>query len=240
MIFFYFILGAALGFIGTTTGGSALILIPVMVSMGLPIQSAVAQARFATLGSMVSGMRLYHKEKKVDYSLAFFSSIFGISGAVLGSLTMVDLPEKQLKFLIGSITIFCAFLNLLRRREYKPLELTLSKRLIGYALFFVVGYVGGIFGAQAILATYVLLFFFNKSMTESIGTRKVVGVLISIASLLVYGMNDLIDWSQSLPLLAGTLVGGTFGSAYALKKGDVWAENLFNLAIIILGIILIF
>lgn len=235
-----FLLGAVLGFIGTTTGGSALILIPVMVSFGIPAHAAIAQARFATLGTMISGLRLYHKEKKVDYALAFISSIFGISGAILGSLTLIDLPESDVKMMMGFLTIGCVVLTFFKRSKVIPTELNLVRRWIGYSLFFIVGYIGGFFGAQALLATYVLLFVFNKSMTESIGTRKVVGIMISLTSLVVYGFNDLIDWKQSGVLLSGTLLGGTFGSAYALRKGDEWAEKLFNIAVILLGFKMIF
>jgi uncharacterized membrane protein YfcA len=231
-----FLMGLGLGFVGTTTGGSALIMIPVMISFGVPTHAAIAQARFATLGTMVSGLRMYHREKKVDYSLALISSIFGVSGAILGALTLIDVSDVVLKQIMGYLTLGCVLLTFIKK--YKPEHSPLNnyRRVFGYFLFFIVGFIGGFFGAQALLATYVLLFVFNKSMTESIGTRKVLGIMISLTSLAVYGMNDLIDWKQSAILVSGTLLGGTFGSAYALKMGDDWAEKLFNVAVIALAI----
>ena len=76
-------------------------------------------------------------------------------------------------------------------------------------------------------------------MSESVGTRKVNGLLVSLAAISVYGIHNLINWYFSLILIMGTLIGSTFGAKYALRKGDKWIENIFNLGVIILSLSMI-
>ena len=40
-------------------------------------------------------------------------------------------------------------------------------------------------------------------------------------------------------LLAGSLIGGYFGSHYALKKGNLWIKRAFEIVTILIGLKLI-
>jgi uncharacterized membrane protein YfcA len=66
------------------------------------------------------------------------------------------------------------------------------------------------------------------------------GLAIAVAAILIYGFHGVIDWQLSLALVTGTLIGSTFGSAYALKKGDKWIGILFNAVVILVSIRLLF
>lgn len=237
-----FALGLVTGFIGTNTGGSALITIPVMVLLGISPQSAIASARVASLGTMLAGLRQFHQKGKVDYLLAFPAAILGSVGAIAGAVLMVSVSEHILQQGIGILTlVLCSFSLLFRRRvkadlDKKPL---LLEKVAGYLLFLLAGMLGGFFGGQAIIATYIFTLFFHKTMSESIGTRKVSGLAISVAAIFIYGWHGSIHWLFALSLISGTLIGSTFGSRYGLKKGDKWMESLFTVVVVLLALTLI-
>jgi uncharacterized protein len=219
MEFLLFFLGLGTGFIGTNTGGSTLVTIPLMISLGIPPQSAVATARVATVGTMVAGLRQFHKKGMVDYQLALPGALCAIIGSLCGAYLLLVVPIHLLQKCIGILTLLFTLLSFLKKKESTNLPPSQPMRYIGYGSFFLTGLIGGFFGGQAILATYVFLLIFNKSLLESIGTRKITGLAV---------------------LILGTLIGSTIGSRFALEKGDAWIQPLFTLVSIGLSLKLIF
>lgn len=234
------LLGLVTGFIGTNTGGSVLITVPIMVSLGISPQAAIASSRLASVGTMLGGLRQFHKNKKIDYKLAVPASIFGIMGALIGAHILLIVPEAILKKIIGVLIIALLLLSLVKAKsnviKNYATELSAKRKWTGYLLFVIVGAVGGFFGCQSKLATFIFQLIFRKSISESVGTRKVSGLVVVITSLFIYGVHGIINWSFGLALILGTLIGSTFGASYGLKKGDQWMQNLFSIIVAALGL----
>lgn len=240
-----FFLGLITGFIGTNTGGSVFITVPIMMYLDIPLISAVASARLASTGTMVAGLWQFHKSGKVDYKLACFSSLFGIFGSIAGALLLINIPEIILRKTIGFFLLFLLLLSLIHQKNKQKSndeikEVPRFKKILGYLSFLVIGAIGGFVGAQAKLATFVFQLLFNKSISQSVGTRKVSGLVISLTALFMYGVSGIVNWTFGIILVCGTLIGSSFGAAYALKKGDGWMQNLFNIVIIILALMMMF
>lgn len=234
MLVFLFLLGLVTGFIGTNTGGSSFITVPTMVYLNIPIHSAIATARIASTGTMVSGLWQFHKSGKIDYRVALPASFFGLLGAICGGYILLNLPESLMKKVIAIIILTFSALSFFKKeRNNSSADISKKKKYLGYISFILIGILGGIFGGQALLATYVYLLIFNKTMSESVGTRKVTGLVISLTSLLIYGVHGLINWKIGSYLIGGTLIGSYIGSSFALRKGDRWMQNLFTVVVII-------
>lgn len=239
-----FLLGLVTGFIGTNTGGSVLINVPVMVWLGISPPSAIASSRLASMGTMLGGLRYFHKNKKIDYRLAIFVSFFGIIGALIGAHVLFIVPEIVLKKIMGILILALLGISLFKIKtfSFQPhfRHISLMRKWLGCILFLFVGGIGGFFGCQAKLSTFIFQLVFNKTISESAGTRKVSGLAISIASLLIYGIHGIIDWKFGIALMAGTLIGSSCGAYYGLKKGDAWMQNFFNVVVGVLGVGMIF
>lgn len=233
---FLFALGILTGFIGTNTGGSAFLTVPLMIWLGIAPQSAIASARVASVGTMVAGLRQFHRQGKVDYKLAAPAAILGLIGSVCGAAILLKVNASILHKIIGALTLAMVILSLVKRPKPSRQPISKWRAALGYGLFTVIGMVGGFFGGQAKLATYVFILVFNKSVSESVGTRKISGLVISLGSLAVYGFSEIIDWRFGLSLVAGTLIGSSAGARYALKKGDEWMEKLLNVIVVALAL----
>ena len=235
-----FFLGLVTGFVGTNTGGSALVTVPVLVSLGIPPQSAIATARVASVGTMISGLSQFHRAGKVDYKLALPACLFAVLGSLTGAQLLLEIPPSLLQKFIGALTLFFTGLSFAKKAQGSEGQNDLRIRVFGYSLFFFTGLVGGFFGGQAILATYVYVLIFNKTLTESIGTRKVTGLAVALPSLLFYGVHGIIEWQCASCLVGGTLIGSYFGTQFAIKQGDVWLKYLFVIVSSLLSIRLVF
>lgn len=237
------VLGLVTGFIGTNTGGSALITVPIMLLFGLPPQAAIASGRIASIGTMTAGLWHFHKHGKVDYKIAFPAALFGIAGAAIGALWMISISAITLERIIGILTLVLFAIAIISKKKRKiNIQATSPSRLrkfTGYLLLFFAGMLGGFFGGSAIIATYVFLICFHKTMSESVGTRKVSGLAIVVTAVFIYGWQGSINWYSALPLITGTLIGSSLGSAYGLKKGDQWLDRVFTIMVVLLSLRLI-
>lgn len=234
------LLGIITGFVGTNTGGSVFLTVPVMIWLGIPAQSSIATARLASVGTMVAGLRHFHTQGKVDYALAVPAAALGLAGALGGASLLLQIDPALLHKVIGALTLLLVALSLIRKPSGSETPPSAIRRLFGYILFIPVGMIGGLFGGQAKLSTYLFIIFFRKTISESVGTRKVGGLILSAGSLIIFGVNGIINWPYGGCLVIGTLLGADAGAKFALKKGDQWMESVFNTIVIALALRMLF
>lgn len=221
---------------GTTTGGGAFVTIPFMIWLGIPPQVCVASSRVSAFGSLIAGLRQFHKHKKVDYKLSLEATAFCAIGTVIGAVWLTKVSPEMLSRIVGwLILVLLPFSYIRSTKQGEPIYMTWKRRLVGYSALCGAGVLGGFFGGQASLATFVFQIIFGKSLTESIGTRKLTGILTSTLSLLIYGMSGMIDLGIGCALFAGTLIGSFFGAGYALAKGEKWIQRLYNTVLVLLA-----
>ncbi|MDF2529544.1 MAG: putative rane protein [Gammaproteobacteria bacterium] len=232
-----FFLGFVTSFVGTNTGGSSLITIPAMIAMGLPSAAAIASARMTAIGTSIAGLRQFHKKGKVDYNTAWPAAILSVIGAGVGALVLTHMPEALLIKIIGVLTLVLLATSYIIKTHLKlgP-EPTRTKKMVGYSLFLFTSILGGFYGGQGILTTYIFVIFFHKTLSESAGTRKITALATAIAAALIFGFHNLINWWAVAALMAGTVIGSSLGAAYALKKGDAWLEKIFNIVAVLLAV----
>lgn len=233
-------LGVITGFIGTHTGGSVFLTVPVMIWLGIPPQSSIATARLASVGTMFAGLRHFHNSGKVDYRLAAPAAALGLAGALIGASLLVHIDPTLLHKIIGGLTLLLVALSLIRKPHSPNATPSSLRRFCGYVLFVPVGMIGGLFGGQAKLSTYLYIIFFKKTISESIGTRKVGGLILSVGSLIIFGISGIINWQYGCCLIIGTLVGANAGAKFALQKGDKWMESAFNVVAVALALKMLF
>lgn len=212
------ILGVITGFVGTNTGGSVFLTVPVMIWLGIPPQSSIATARLASVGTMVAGLRHFHNKGKVDYVVAIPAAALGLLGALAGASLLLQIDPALLHRIIGLLTLLLVALSLTKKPNSSNTTPSMARQLFGYILFIPIGMIGGLFGGQAKLSTYLYIIFFKKTISESVGTRKVGGLVLSIGSLIIFGVSGIINWQYGCYLIIGTLLGANAGAKFALKK----------------------
>jgi len=218
--------------------------IPAMIFLGFSSPVAIATVKFGALGTMGSGLFRFHKSQKVDYPLGIKAAVCAVVGSFIGANIMISLSSELLKKLTGVLILFVFAVILLKGSglfslNKKISEISSFRKYFGFLLFFLVGIWGGIFGGQAIFATYILILVFGKSFLESAATRKITGIAIAVIALVVYAFNHIIDWQYGAILITGTVLGSYLGASYSLKKGEKWVQRLFLIIVSIMAVKLI-
>jgi len=241
------ILGLVSSFIGTNTCGVTLLLIPALIFLGFNTPMAIATSKFGALGSSSTGLYGFHQGGQVDYKIGIPAAIVAMIGSFIGANVLIILPHEILHRLIGSAILLILIILLLIRTDIiikhhaiitiKPPSL--MRKIIGYIFFCIIGFMGGIFGAQAIFASYVLILVFGESFTKSVGTRKIISIAISIIALIVYGIHNFINWEYGIILIISMSIGSYLGAIYGLKKGEKWIRRLFIIIVCLMAVKLI-
>lgn len=128
-------LGIITGFVGTNTGGSVFLTVPVMIWLGIPPQSSIATARLASVGTIITGLRHFHNQGKVDYALVFPAAALGLAGALGGASLLFQMDPALLHKVIGGLTLLLVALSLIKKPRNGEKPPSVTRRLFGYILF---------------------------------------------------------------------------------------------------------
>ena len=220
-VVFLFTAGFLGGVINSIAGGGSFITFPALLFVGVPPVSANATNTFASLSGYLSGTFAFRKEllahRKELPRFVITSLIGGISGAWLLLQTPDSLFREAIPWLLLFATVLFIFGDQLNR-SLKTLSsqhkyassigaFLISLFLLGVCIY------GGFFnaGLGIIILSYLALAGYNNINTMN-GIKLLVSSCVSIIAVALFIIKDVIVWSEGIPVLLGTLVGGYFAA----------------------------
>ena len=235
-----FVVGLLTGVINTFAGGGSLITLPMLIFLGLPPSVANGTNRIAILiQSIVTNAGFRSKGVKSTP----FSIYFGISatlGAILGAQIAVDIDEGIFNKILAIIMVIVVFYLVLNRRNKVEdiIERTKGKHLyISTILFFFVGLYGGFIQAGVGFLMLLVLSGVNHfSLVKSNAIKIVVTGIYTVFAVIIFVVNDKMDWKFGLILAFGNAIGGWFASRYSVKKGDGVIKVFLVIMVVVMAI----
>lgn len=227
----------ATSFVGTITGGGGILMVPLCIFLGFPVDMAVATTRVGTFFASISGISCFWRNKNVDCKLGIKAGIIACIGAYFGSSTLLLLPDNISKKFIGFLMLFIYLVSYLKKHS-SCLNFTNSprRRFFGYLIFFMTGYFGGAFGGQGVIIVSALTLLFEKDLLTSIGTRFVISFMITVCALWVYIKGNVVVWNYGMIFAFSAAVGTYFGAQFSMKKGGGVITKIFEFIIILSSI----
>ncbi|MGB0146431.1 MAG: sulfite exporter TauE/SafE family protein [Flavobacteriaceae bacterium] len=234
------VIGFVVGFINTIAGGGSLISLPFLIFMGLPPAVAngtnrvaiVIQTFMATMGFRSKGISTFP-----------FNTYIGLSallGAIIGAKIAVDIDEgifnKVLAIIMLAVMLIIIFkpdLNLAERTE----KLTGRYLWQGMIVFFFLGIYGGFINAGiGFLIILYLHYAHHINLVRTNATKVFVVLLYTLAALVVFVLNDKVDFTVGLILAIGNACGAWISSRLSVKKGDGFIRKFLIVMIGVLAI----
>jgi uncharacterized protein len=214
--------GVIAGFINTLAGSGSLLTLPLFMAFGLPAPVANGTNRISILLQSFVAVFSFKRMKILDYSTALKIGIPSVIGSVLGALIAVDVNEKAMKTVIGTLLILMFFLILFRpshwlRTHEGNSPLPMWAQMI---VFFLVGMYGGFIQAGVgffLLAALVLASGFDLIKANAL---KVLMVFIYTPfSLTIFILNHQVDYKLGLIVAVGSMFGAWLGAKLSVKWG---------------------
>ncbi len=127
--------------------GAAFILIPVFLSLGIPLLTAMSNALLLNSIAMVFASTSYAREKLIVFRTALPILIVASILSPLGARTAEHLPRVVLLWMSVGFLIFAGSMMLFYKAKEREIE-TNTKKFVGYGIDVgsLAGYLGGLLG----------------------------------------------------------------------------------------------
>ncbi len=223
-IFSLILAGVAVGFINTLAGGGSIISLSVlMYLMGLPPGVANGTNRISITLQTLTAVRNFNKQDILDWRKGLVLGIPAVIGSIVGAFIAIDIDEKIFEKAMAVIMLLMLFFIF-----YKPsLWLKGKQALIDKKaspllmfIFFLIGIYGGFIHVGI---GYLLLIAIVLGAGYDLVKANAIKVLIVFmyvpVSLIVYIVNDQVNYLYGFVLAIGSVTGATIASKFAVDKG---------------------
>ena len=225
------LLGAAFlgGWVDAVAGGGGLIVLPAILSAGLPPHLALGTNKLAgTLGTL-SSSRAYVRRGIVRPRAWRAVAAATFAGALAGTLLVARVPADLLRRGVPVLIAASALYVLLRRRRAwcppdDPLRRPLAGAGVGGALGFYDGFFGpgvGAFWTTAAMAV------FRLDLLRASGLARYMNFISNAVSLATFAALGLVDWGVGLATGAVLMAGAWLGAHSAIRFGAPFIRPVF-------------
>ena len=214
--------------------GAAIIIIPILVSFGIPITVAKPVGLFYNTVSLTGASISNIKQKRLDFRIGIPIIVFSFLFAAVGAYMSKYISKEIVMWLFIAFLVFSGLMFLLFKgkkadtfREDRP-YLALSG--IGIFAGFLSGLLG--IGGGGVISPLMLMLGFNPKKTAAI-TAFVVP-FSSFSGFLTYWSMGNIDWNLLIWVSLAGIAGAMLGTMFMQKKMNPKAVKKL-LAVILLG-----
>lgn len=232
--------GVIAGFLNTVAGGGSLLTLPLMIFMGLDSVVANATNRVAIFFQNIFAVAGFKSKGVFIYPYALYLGLASVIGAVIGAKVSVEIDSETFNRILAVIMVVVVFWTILDRSgntNTNVERLGKKHQVYGVILFFFIGIYGGFIQAGVGFLIIGGLTMVNRLSLVKTNSLKVFAVLTyTLSALIVYIIEDKINWTWGLVLALGNSTGGWIASRWSVKKGDKWIKRILFVAVIALAI----
>ena len=230
-------IGVLAGFINTLAGSGSLLTLPLLILLGLPANVANSTNRVGVLLQTVVAVTTFRRRGALPLAGSWKLLVPSVVGGVLGAEFAVDLDEALLRQTIGVLMLVLLVVMLLKPERWiaahaVPRE---PRLLVEVPLFFAIGVYGGFIQVSVglfLLAGLVLGAGYNLIGANAL--KNFIVLVVTAAALIVFVVNDQVQWTLGLLLGAGQALGAWVAARFAVQRGAEfvrWAVIVITLGL---------
>lgn len=230
------------GFIGAQVGSGAMITLPALLFLGLEPALAIGTNILSAWLINVTAAARYWKSKKLDLRRVIPLSVIAFGGSIIGSQITLAIDKDILSKMVAFLFLALIFLFFVRpRASLRTKKITKKTLIIACVLAFFLGIYGGFFSVGVTtFFIFLFIFFFSKDLLQAVASAVFVAAVFLVGAVLVFVLEDNIDYSLAVPLAASSIVGAYIGANTALEFGNKWLKFFLVAMIIALVVKLLF
>lgn len=218
------LVGFIAGFVNTIAGGGTLLTMPMLIFMGLPPSVANGTNRVAILIQTAIGIKGFQSKGITTHPFSVYLGVSALLGSLIGAQIAVDIKGDTFNKILSAVMILVVLMLLLKPKVNLTdiVERTTGKYLyISIFIFFFLGIYGGFINAGIGFMMLIVLPYVNRlSLVKSNATKVAVVCMYTIGAVVMFALNDKIDWKFGLILAIGNASGAWFSSRWSVAKGD--------------------
>lgn len=208
------------GFIDAVAGGGGLVMMPVLLSTGLPPHVVLGTNKVQSMCGTAMATARYHRAGLFAFRPNLLTAAVTFAGAAAGSLVIQRFSADVLRLVVPLLLICLALYTVFSpRMDDHDRHAHLGTR--GYlpvagGVAFYDGFFGP--GAGQFFAT-TLVGLRGLGLTRATGLTKLLNVTSNIASVIIFATGGQVLWILGLCMGAGAMTGAWIGSHIATRFG---------------------
>ena len=218
------VVGFAVGFINTVAGGGSLLSLPVLIFLGLPPSVANGTNRVAIAIQTATAVAGFKSKGVSTFPFNIYLGASALVGAIIGASIAVDVDGAVFNRILAIIMVTVILIIIFKPKtnlQHIHERLTGKYLWIGIIAFFFFGIYGGFINAGLGFILILFLHYFNHmTLVRANATKVSVVFIYMLAALVVFALNDKVNWFIGLVLAVGNALGAWIASRYSVKKGD--------------------
>lgn len=214
--------GFAAGFINTLAGSGSLLTLPILILLGLPANVANGTNRVGVVLQNVVAVATFRRRGALPLDGSWKLIVPSVVGAVIGAELAVDLDEALLRQIIGVLMLVLLAVMLLKPERFIAAHVARRepRLFVEVPLFFAIGVYGGFIQVSVglfLLAGLVLGAGYN--LVGANAMKNLIVLVFTAAALVVFVVNEQVDWTLGLLLGAGQAAGAWVAAHVAVERG---------------------
>ena len=236
--------GFVISIINTLAGGASILTLPILIFLGLPANVANGTNRLAIMTTAVFAS-LGFKSKGIKNSpFNLYLGISALIGSIIGARIAVDIDDGLFKKILSIIILIIITFMVIKPKIINSKSLLIdninikgNKLLVNIIFFFLFGIYGGFINAGIGFVIIFFLHLYNQINLVNVNAIKVFVVSIYTAgAILVFYINDLINYEYGICLAVGSAFGGWYSSRLSVKKGEGFVRVFLIIVAILFSI----
>jgi uncharacterized membrane protein YfcA len=228
------------GILNTMAGGGSLLTLPILIFLGLPPNIANGTNRVAIVVQNIFTTAGFKSKGVKTFPFSIYVGLSALVGSIIGAKIAVDIKGETFNKILSVVMLLVVgYMVFSSTQKVKNIiEKTTGKYLwISIFLFFFVGVYGGFIQAGVgFIMLFLLTSINNFSLVKSNAIKVTVALIYTVAAVLIFALNDKINWQVGLELAVGNAIGGWFASRLSVKKGDGFVKKFLIVTVIVLAI----
>lgn len=229
--------GILVGFINTLAGGGTIISLCLLIFLGLPAGVANGTNRIAVIFQNLIAVISFRKQKILDLKKGLLLSLPTAAGSIVGAFVATELSNNLLEKCIALVMVMMLFFLLYKPARWIKGKSELQTKKISWfqvVIYLLIGFYGGFIHMGVgffLLAGLVLSSGYDLVHANAI--KNLIVLVYSPFALVVFILNDQVDYKIGLILSIGNIVGAYLASRFAVK----WGANFVRWVLVIFIIV---
>jgi uncharacterized membrane protein YfcA len=234
------VVGFAVGFINTVAGGGSLLSLPILIFLGLPPSVANGTNRVAIIIQTALATAGFKSKGVSTFPFNAYLGASALIGAIIGASIAVDIDGAVFNKILAVIMIVVILIIVFKpKTNLKDVQERLTGKYLwlGMLAFFFFGIYGGFINAGLGFIIILFLHFFNHmSLVRANATKVAVVFTYMLSALVVFVLNDKVNWAIGFVLAIGNGTGAWIASRVSVNKGDGFIKTFLIVMVAIMAI----
>lgn len=232
------LVGLLAGFVSAIAGSGGLIVLPVLLSVGLPPLNALATNKFQSVFGTLSSAFNFLRQGHIDLARMKTVLACALVGAVAGTLAVQQLDtallEQLLPYLLLGLALYVAISPRMSDTDSPPRWGRARFNLvIGGGIGFYGGFLGPGMGSFFAVA-YSSLRGFN--LRRATAHTKPLVLVVNTASMAIFIAAGQVIWSLAIAMAIAQVIGAQLGSQMVINRGAALVRPVLVTVIVVLAL----